>query len=186
MVELVRRGPLAATAPTGAAVRLQPLADFALATVAARPGSEAILAARLRARGVDLPVGPKRAGTAELSVVGVGPGIWLAVSETSADLAARLAGDLAGLASVADQGSAYSLVRVSGPHARDALAKQLILDLHPRVFGPGDAAVSNFGLINGIVWQEDDTPAFIVAVFRSYAEDLWRSLVSASREFEAA
>lgn len=47
---------------------------------------------------------------------------------------------LRGLASIFDQSGGRTVLRLSGPRARDVLAKGLPIDLHSRAFGPGSAA----------------------------------------------
>jgi sarcosine oxidase subunit gamma len=188
MAELLfPKDPLEAMAATGSAVRLAPRPGLGLATVVARKGMAAALKAQVLAlHGFEPADGPRRAARGDIAFVGTGPGVWLATQEHGRDtLAAVLARDLEGLASVSDQSGGYAAVRVSGPRARDALAKRVMIDLHPRAFGQGDAAVTNFGLVNAVLVQVDDGPAYDLVVFRSFAEDVWRALLHDCAEFNA-
>jgi len=96
---------------------------------------------------------------------------------------ARLRAALAGLASVSDQSDGRVVVRVGGPRARDTLAKGLPIDLHPRAFKPGDAAVSVVAHIAVHLWQIDPAPTYELAVPRSFAASFCDWLAAAAAEF---
>jgi sarcosine oxidase subunit gamma len=72
---------------------------------------------------------------------------------------------------------------VSGPRARDALAKGVHIDLHPRVFTPGDAAITAVAYINVHFWQIDEMPTYDLAMFRSFAVAFSEWLTVAAAEF---
>ncbi len=157
-----------------------------LATVAARKGRPgALTEAVAGAYGVALPDGSRVAHGKAVSFVGYGPGQWLAVSESLANEA--LAGDLAqrlgDLASISDQSGGRTVLRLSGPRARDVLAKGLPIDLHPRAFGPGSAATSTISLMGVQLWQVDDAPTYDIALFRSLSASFWRWLTASAAEF---
>lgn len=178
------------SSPAGACVTLMSCDGLALATVIARKGQAVPLTERVRAVfGIDLPTGPRRISVGKIAFIGTGPGQWLAVEQASGDLqafAASLKRDLAGLASVSDQSDARAVLRLSGPMARQVLAKGLPVDLHPRVFGPGDAALSQIALIGAHVWQIDETPTYEIAVFRSLAGSFADWLIASAAEFGIA
>ena len=113
--------------------------------------------------GFELPEAPKRVAAGNVAFVGTGPGKWLAISEHGADL------DLSGMAAVVDQSDAWGVMRVEGPAAREMLQQRLPIDLHPRDFGPGDAAATSLGHIGVLLWQLDDAPSYEIAAPRSYA-----------------
>jgi methylglutamate dehydrogenase subunit D len=98
----------------------------------------------------------------------------------------RLCDELAGLASVCDQSDSYTLIRVSGTRAREALAKGLMIDLHPRTFRSGDAALTAVAHIAVYFWQLDPAPTYEFAASRSAAADFWRGLVEAGNEYGVA
>lgn len=157
-----------------------------IATLAARKGQAAAVKAAVKdAYGVDLPDNSRCVQGAQASFVGYGPGQWLAVSETlKGDALARdLAERLKGLASISDQHGGRTVLRLSGPRAREVLAKGLPIDLHPRAFGPGDAATSTISLMGVQLWQTDDAPAYDIALFRSVSESFWRWLTASAAEF---
>jgi heterotetrameric sarcosine oxidase gamma subunit len=158
----------------------------AIASVMARNGQQEHLAHRVRdAFGLKLPASPRRHVAGATAWVWAGPGLWLATAEGVAGqgLERRLRDELAGLASVCDQSDLHTLIRVTGARARETLAKGLMIDLHPHVFGSGDVALTAFGHIGVHFWQLDPTPSYEFAVFRSLAADFWRGVVNAGSEF---
>ena len=170
----------------GAGVTISERIGLGLATVAARKGQARALQDRVReAYGVDLPQTSRVVVGRDVSFVGYGPGQWLAVSETLASeaLARDLAERLKGLASISDQSSGRTVIRVSGPRARDVLAKGLPIDLDPRAFPLGSAATSTISLMGVQLWQADDTRSYDIAVFRSLSESFWRWLAASAAEF---
>ena len=88
-----------------------------------------------------------------------------------------------GLASISDQSGGRTVLRVSGPRARDVLAKGLPIDLHPRAFAPGSAATSTISLMGVQLWQVDDAPSYDIALFRSLSASFWRWLTASAAEF---
>jgi methylglutamate dehydrogenase subunit D len=157
-----------------------------LATVMARRGRSAALAAAVRdAFGIDLPVTPRRAGNAEVAFVWSGPDQWLAhcVKVPPQGMEAFLAKPTGAFASIADQSHARTLLRISGPRVCDALAKGVAIDLHARVFKPGDAATTSLAQIGVQLWQIDDKPTYDVSVQRGWTESLWHWLSASSAEF---
>jgi heterotetrameric sarcosine oxidase gamma subunit len=157
-----------------------------IATVAARKGQAAALkTAVTETYGVALPDASHVVQGPQVSFIGYGPGQWLAVSEPLAGkaLARDLAARLKGLASISDQHGGRTVLRISGPRARDVLAKGLPIDLHPRAFAPGNAATSTISLMGVQLWQVDDKPTYDLALFRSVSESFWRWLSSSAAEF---
>jgi heterotetrameric sarcosine oxidase gamma subunit len=159
-----------------------------LATVMVRKGRQAELAAAAeQAYGVALPAGARLAAGPRAGFIGTGPGQWFVVSESlrNGALARDLAENFRGLASISDQSDGRAVVRISGPKARDLLAKGLPIDLDPRVFKPGDAATSLISYIGVQLWQVDETPTYDIAVFRGFAESFWGWLTASAAEFGA-
>ncbi|MET0689324.1 MAG: sarcosine oxidase subunit gamma family protein [Methyloceanibacter sp.] len=170
----------------GAGVTISERIGLGLATVAARKGQARALQDRVReAYGVDLPQTSRVVVGPDVNFVGYGPGQWLAVSETLANetLACALAERLKGLASISEQSSGRTVIRVSGARARDVVAKGLPIDLDPRAFPLGSAATSTISLMGVQLWQADDTRSYDIAVFRSLSESFWRWLAASAAEF---
>jgi sarcosine oxidase subunit gamma len=163
-------------------------AGTALASVMARKGKAADLCARAKERfGVDLPMTPRRAAEGRIHFIWAGPGRWLAEApdEVPSTFERSLREVLCGLASVTSQSDGRSIIRISGPKAREVLAKGVPLDLDPRVFGPGDTAMTVVGHINVHFWQTDTVPTYDFAVFRSFAASFCEWLLDAAAEFGA-
>ena len=162
--------------------------DLGLATVMVRKGKQADLAAAAkRSYGVALPTGSRLAEGPGVGFIGTGPGQWLAVCETlkNGELARDIAEKFGGLASISDQSDGRAVLRISGPSARDVLAKGLPIDLDPRAFNPGDAATSLISYIGVQLWQVDATPTYDMAVFRGFAGSFWDWLSASAAEFGA-
>jgi sarcosine oxidase subunit gamma len=165
--------------------------SMAIAQVAARRGEEAGLAEAVGSRmGLTLPGRGVVIAAGALAAVWVGPGRWLVVQEASPGgaypagaLATTLSDATEGLASVTDQSDARGILRLSGPRARDVLAKGLALDLHPRSFRPGMSAGALCAMIDVTVWQVDDGPTYDIAVVRGYAGSFWHWLTESSAEY---
>jgi sarcosine oxidase subunit gamma len=157
--------------------------DYALCMVIARDKS--VPTKLEKSIGLKLPQKPRYVRLGSTSAVCIGPGQWLIRRDGSAGqaLAAELEGALGGAAAVFDQTSGRAIFRFSGPQARAALTKGVLLDLHPSVFGPGSAAATSIAYMAVTFWQVDDQPTYEFAIFRSFAESLWKWIVDASAEF---
>ena len=170
--------------PPGVTVRMRP--DLAILSLAAGKGRKAALAARLLERhGLTLSNGSRFVVGTALSAVGIGPERWLLLRETkdSDFLRRQVSTDLEGLGAVADLSDAFQVLRLLGPSARAVLAKGLPIDLHPSVFGPGDAASSLAVLIPLHLWQLDEAPTYEIAVPRSMASSFATWLKDSAAEF---
>ena len=160
--------------------------DLGLATVMARRGQIAVLGCTLRrAYGIEPPSAPRYVPGDTLALAWTGPEHWLAVSDLlpNGNLEAELKDRLKGLASVSDQSSGRTVLRLSGPRVRAVLAKGVPLDLHPRAFSPGDAAVTAVAGIGVQLWQLDGEPTYELAIPRSVAASLGRWLSASAAEF---
>jgi len=154
-----------------------------LANVIPRKGQDAALAAAVtQAYGIALPQGPKRVEAGALAFVGMGPGRFLAVGDTSG-----LETALGEHAAVFDQSDGYGVLQLRGPALYRVLAKGVGIDLHPAAFPVGSAAATSIAHIGAILWRlpdhEDGSPVFVVAVFRSMAASFWHFLAASAGEF---
>lgn len=193
MASLHERAPLAGLAVAGrfgAAVEVPGLVieqrTMALASVTARRGRTAALADAVNARyGIALPDGPRRATNDAMTFAGVGPGQWIASAGTVAvaGFVARLKSDLGAFAAVVDQSDSRLIVRLSGPHVRDVLAKGISVDLHPRVFRSGDVATTLVAHVGVQLDLLDDAPTFQLTASRSMAGSFWSWLTASAAEF---
>jgi len=123
----------------------------------------------------------------------LGPDEWLVVAKAGAEaaMAARLAAAVTPQGgTVTDVTESRTTIVVSGPRARDVLAKGCPLDLHHRKFQPGDCAQSLVARVGVILMRADDgstpAPRFELHVLRSMADYLWRFLEDAGAEYGVA
>jgi methylglutamate dehydrogenase subunit D len=163
---------------------LQERLDFAMASVLARRDRAPAMAdAAERYCGVRPPAVPAIASGPEMSFIWSGPGHWVALAEASAtSIDARLE-PLHATASVIDQSDARVMLDLSGRNVREMLAKGIALDLHPRAFKTGDAALTSVSHIAVQFWQVADAPAYRLLVTRSYFFSFWRWLAASAAEF---
>jgi len=181
-------GPIASrSANIGAAsgVIIAERTGVSLCSILVRKGAEAALTERVReVFGVALPLEPRYTGTAPVAFAWAGRSQWLVLREGPSRLfELQLRSSLADVASVTDQSDGRTIVRISGPRARDTLAKGVHIDLHPSVFRPGDTAISIVSNIGVQFWQIDPAPTYEFAMFRSFAVSFWEWLVDAAAEF---
>ncbi|MGL4397914.1 MAG: sarcosine oxidase subunit gamma [Hyphomicrobium sp.] len=169
-----------------AGIVLAERSGLTIALVAARRDHKpALLAAFREHYALDLPPQLSTASAGGIDVVPAGVDQWLvmAAADGGRDLESELRLRLGGTASVSDQSDARVVVRVSGAKARDALAKGLPIDLHPRAFASGQSAITHAAHIGVIVWQPRDLDGFDLACSRSYAVSFWHFLTESAEEF---
>lgn len=153
----------------------------ALIAAAAPPAGQAMLRGRLddedftaaaeAALGLALPDATDRATSqGAITVMRVGPDMWLAVHETDAAFGAALEDrdDLRAL----DAGSSRARLRITGAAVRDLLAVGAEIDLRPSALPPSGFAQTTVGNATAILHATaEDT--FMVYVARSFAHS-WR------------
>ena len=125
-------------------------------------------------------------GDAGLMVLWLGPDEWLIITPPdgeSAIVAALEAALGVIFSSVTDVTGGQTIIRLSGPRARDLLAKGCTLDLHPKVFGPGRCAQTLVAKANATIVHVDDAPTFDLVVRRSFAAYVQAWLQDAAQEF---
>lgn len=136
----------------------------------------------------DLPP-PLQFTTADAcTVLWQGPDQWLVVGDPD-DTKAResaLRGAVDGIhAAVTDVSSGTTVLRLSGPAARDVLYKGCALDLDPPAFAKGSCAPTRIAAFAVTLVQVDETPAYEIIIARSLARTFGEWLVDACREFTA-
>lgn len=120
------------------------------------------------------------------TILWLGPDEWLVVTpegkqgEAESALAKALEGQHV---SIVDGTDARTTIRLHGANARNVLMKGCPLDLHPRVFGPGQCAQSTLAKADVLIHQLDDTPTYDIYVLCSFSRYLWDWLADAAKEF---
>ena len=177
--------PLFARLPESASLAEEPF--VAMVDLWADPdGSAASQASAIL--GLDLPTTPSTyVSNDTLTVVWMGPGEWLITASTrsGAELEAQLrtaVGEHGGAA--IDVSAQRTTQRLSGPVAREVLAKGCSLDLHPKVFTKGTAAQTMLGLAGVVLIALDDAGTdYRILVRASFARYLADWLIDAAEEF---
>lgn len=159
-----------------------------LVTLRGRAEEAGLAAAVERVSGLSLPrrVGETAGDPQGRQLLCLGPDEWWLTdaAESAADLVQALDEATADLfAQVVDTSDNWFALALSGPRARDLLAKGCPIDLHPRVFGPGRCAQSVLSKAAMVLQQLDEIPIFRIYVRRSFADYTWRWLEDASREY---
>ena len=118
-----------------------------------------------------------------------GPNSWMVIcSDAEADRAPgelfKLLQDAVGdRGAVVDQSHGRCGLRLSGSRARQVMAKNTAIDLHPRAFGPGQCAMTSVAHMNATLIQVDDTPTYDLFVIRSLARSFAHAIEHACHEF---
>jgi sarcosine oxidase subunit gamma len=119
-----------------------------------------------------------------------GPNSWMIVcSDAEAgrepgELMQTLQQAVGDLGAVVDQSHGRCALRLSGPAARQVMAKNTAIDLHPRTFGPGRCAMTSVAHMNATIVQVDDAPTYDLFVIRSMARSFAHAIEHACHEFE--
>ena len=150
--------------------------DVALAwNVRGDPARAAFVETAETTLGVPLPTRPNASARGDAGVLlWLGPRSWLFVAGQPAsngtfEAARKALNDAEG--ALFDVSSSYVGWTISGDAAARVLNRGCPLDLHPRMFRPGDCAQSLLGHVNAIFYRPDERGAFIVMVARSFAAD---------------
>ena len=117
----------------------------------------------------------------------LGPDEWLIVTPTGQQ--AKLANDLRAalkgvFSSVVDNSSGLTMLEISGDNAASLLASDCPLDLHPRVFKPGQCAQTRLAKAGMTIAPMRDGSGFEVIIRRSFADYIGLWLQDAAVAFE--
>ena len=171
-------------------VRLSERTGFGLLQIMARRNRRAEVATTARRFfGVEPPARPAAAFGKDITLVWSGVDQFLALSLADGRPVDAVHSAFDGAASVSDQSDSRCLVRLSGSHVRDALAKISSLDLHAEAFPVGAAAATSIDHTAVNLWRErdasDGSAVFDILVFTSFAESIWRAILEATAEYGA-
>lgn len=161
--------------------------DLTIASITCAKGKSADVKAAIQtAYGVALPSTPERVAGNGIAFIWHGPDQWMAIADRGTgarDLEIELKPLLSGVAAVVDQSDGRAVVRVSGTHVRDVLAKGVSIDLHPSQFKPNSVAITHAAHIGIIIWQTDAAPVYEIAMFRSFADSFMTWLTHSAAEY---
>jgi sarcosine oxidase subunit gamma len=165
---------------------LSELTPAAMIDLRLNPTDVALLTEINTASELQLPLTPGTFSTRSArSALWFGPDQWLILAPSAdADSLVRVLAPMAG--SAVDVSDLRAEFELAGPLAPDVLRKGCSIDLHPRVFGPGDCALTTLARVRIALRQIDERPAYRLLVERSVAPYLWDWLIDAMREFTAA
>ena len=112
-----------------------------------------------------------------------GPGQWFVIAPSaSPGHADELQGILADQAAVFDQGHGRVRIAVSGAAVADMLAKGTAVDLDVTAFSTGQSATTLLGHVS-VQLTRVAPDGFELLVLRSFAQDVWDSLIAMGREY---
>ena len=180
-----------AASPANAGVTLRERALLGYLNLRGDPSDEAFLEAARGAIETSLPVAPNTVAEGDsVRAYWLGPNEWLLVTAEGADRALRdrLEEGLAGRSfAVCEVSGYYTTVELSGAHARDVLEKGCTLDLHPRVFRPGQCAQTLLSHATVVLRPLDEAgTGFELIVRRSFADYVFVWIEDAADEFALA
>jgi methylglutamate dehydrogenase subunit D len=170
--------------PSGVIVGVR--AGLSLCSVLVRNRGQRDFASRLLEElKIVIPLQARHVSAGPLAFAWAGPSQWLAIADSTypAPLASTLKSILGDSASVIDQSDGRTVVRVGGSRVSEALAKGLLIDLHPATFTAGSTAVTSVSYMGVHVWRPGAALVYDFAVFRSYAQAFCDWLVDASAEY---
>jgi len=199
----LKHSPLA---PLGLGARVNNTTDGATVYMGERPfrqqvglrgdiSDAAFRSAIKKAVGIEPPAAAhETTGPADLSkgvrILWMSPDEWICVThaESEKDMLGDLTAALAGQhAAVWDIAGSRTVIAVSGPDARNLLAKGCSLDLHLSVFPVGHIIAGHLALghveIDYVANDADGNPVLELYVHRSFAEYIWTWLEDAAQEY---
>lgn len=151
------------------------------------PDDPRFINATNRVTGIALPQASNTSVSLDdLRILWLGPDEWLVVGDDDRQesLIQKLEETFHGQhVSLVDVSAHRTVLELSGSRARDVLEKGCLLDLHPRVFGPGHCVGTVMAKTQVYLEQMDDDPTYRLYVIRSYTRHLASWLMDAMSEF---
>jgi sarcosine oxidase subunit gamma len=141
----------------------------------------------LRAQLPGLPGPGRSTRDGDRTTLCLGPDEWLVLGPygTQGQIERELRDATAqsgGWGAVTDVSGQRTTFVLSTPRAREVLATGCSLDLHPRVFGPGRCAQTDFARANVVLHQVDERPTYELLVAGSLAAYVAARLADAMEE----
>ena len=179
----IKLGEAKGKAPT---IREVPVLGFL--NLRGKANNTGIQAATLNLLGCELPVEANTMiESGDNRIYWLGPDEWLIVTPTGqqAKLADDLRAALKGVfSSVVDNSSGLTMLEISGDNAASLLATDCPLDLHPRVFKPGQCAQTRLAKAGMTIAPMRKDNGFEVIIRRSFADYIGLWLQDAAVAFE--
>jgi methylglutamate dehydrogenase subunit D len=146
-----------------------------IAAIGAYANRAPLLSALAAEFGIAIPAPQSfvRSGSVTLSCLS--PSRYLAAADRNANLPARLAKSLSGLAAITDQSDQWAIFTLTGPESRDALARLVPIDLAPEKFGIGALALTRASHLDVRLWHVTES-TYELAVARSFEADFHSTL----------
>ena len=142
------------------------------------PQSAKFLESAAASLGAPLPLAPNTSvSVGDGTVIGLGPDEWLLVGDHFSESLPIAGGFLT------DVSHGRAAMRVSGPRAREVLAKGCSLDLHPSQWPAGQCAQTPIARVSVLLHFAGEGSVFDLYCARSYAGHLWQWLAEAAGEF---
>jgi sarcosine oxidase subunit gamma len=181
---------LAAQTGGHAGIVMSEIAHRAIINFRGNAEDPAFAAAVKSATGVDLPVKANTVnGSGANRILWLGPDEWwlVAPGEQRVALIEQLRQVFSGQhTAVIDVSESRTVIGLTGSSARDLLARGVSLDLHPRVFGPGQCAQTGMSKSNVLLHQTGDEPSYEIYILKSFADYLWRWMSLTAEDFGLA
>ena len=171
---------------TPANVILREVTDFALASLTAFKGQKTAASNLIKHHfDVELPDASKTATKNGITFISIAPNQWLAFAEhdKANGFVSNLETIIGMVGAVVDQSDARAIIEISGPKARETLAKGVSIDLHPKAFGIEDGATTLAVQLWITLWQIETTPTYRIAVFRAFGSATLEWLIHSAAEF---
>ncbi len=174
--------------PKGQAPTIREVPFLGFLNLRGKSNNTGLQAATLKVLGCEPPVEANTMiESGDNRIYWLGPDEWLIVTPTGqqTQLATDLRAALKGVfSSVVDYSSGLTLLEISGDNAANLLASDCPLDLHPRVFKPGQCAQTRLAKAGMTIAPMRDGKGFEVIIRRSFADYLGLWLQDAAVAFE--
>lgn len=120
----------------------------------------------------------------DVEVLWAGPDQYFVVAGSRGEgaLYRDLKAMLDGQASVSDQSHGRVIIRMTGPKARQVLAKGTPVDVHPDEFPVGKSALTQMAHV-GVHLTRVDEDSYDLSVFRGFSESFWEWITEQAEEF---
>lgn len=171
MADLIAKSPLAGQSPlTLAATTLAEAPMTTITAIAPFPGKAKAVDAALKPLGLTFPAPNSQSAKGDTRLLWSG--------REQAFLLGAPAPDMGEAAAVTDQSDGWAILTLSGPLARDTLARLVPLDLRDAAFPVGMTARSGLNHMS-LTLTRTAGAAYEVMVFRSMARTAWHELAGA-------